>query len=60
MITNLILGKWIRAFYKHASNNSDVCSNLIDEVLTWRKNFNANGRLSKIKIIFIIKNILKF
>jgi hypothetical protein len=35
--------KWIRAFYKHSLENSERTVGMIDEVLTWRKKFNANG-----------------
>ena len=35
--------KWIRAFYKHSLENNERTVNMIDEVLTWRKKFNANG-----------------
>jgi len=35
--------KWIRAFYEHSFENKDKTVNMIDEVLLWRKKFNANG-----------------
>jgi hypothetical protein len=35
---------WIRACYKHSSDSADRTLNTIDEVLTWRKEFEANGK----------------
>jgi len=36
---------WIRACYKHSSDSADRTLNTIDEVLTWRKEFEANDLL---------------
>ena len=37
--------KWIRAFYNHPHENSEQTAKIIDEVLTWRNEFNSNGFL---------------
>lgn len=35
--------KWVRAFYKHSLDDHHKTVSMIDEVLIWRKKFNANG-----------------
>ena len=42
---------WVRAFYKHSQENSDKTVNMINEVLIWRKEFNANGKDLNITLI---------
>ncbi|RNA36026.1 motile sperm domain-containing 2 [Brachionus plicatilis] len=44
--------KWLLAFYKHAFANPDRAVDLIDEVLTWRKEFGANDFLTPGKLPF--------
>lgn len=36
---------WIRAFYKHAIGSADKAADLANEVLTWRKQNDANSNI---------------
>ncbi|CAF0743075.1 unnamed protein product [Brachionus calyciflorus] len=44
--------KWIKAFHKHSIDDQEKTVNMIDEVLTWRKQFGANELLTPGKLPF--------
>ena len=51
--------KWIKAFYKHSLGVNEKTVSMINEVLTWRKKFNANGLTTFIIYFYYVKKKFK-
>ena len=45
--------EWLKAFYKHSQQINDKTVDMLNEVLSWRKEFNANCKITLLMIFFL-------